>query len=142
MRDLVRLVAQYGLELHGSYLGEDERGFYSPTEQRIYFDMRLTYCERRTTIAHELGHFHHNHDCSTRANERQADAYAARLLIDPHEYAALERINPDQHFLADELDVTVDIIFAYEEHCLTRVRGTTYARPKLGSGQWRYRAPV
>lgn len=136
MRDLVQIVARYGLRLHGAHLPPNVRGYYSPAERRIYFDLRLTYNERRGTIGHELGHAHHGHDCSTDRNERQADAFAARLLIRPEDYAEAARMNPDREFIADELRVPVDIVEAFEAHCLTRLGDKVYASPKLGRAEW------
>lgn len=115
---------------------------YSPDEDRIYFDARLTPSERRSVVAHELGHAHYGHRCDTAVTERQADRYAARLLIDPARYAELERVNPDHHYIAEELGVTVDVVYTYESECLTRVRGITYAHSRLGIGQWAYRQEV
>lgn len=140
MRELIRLSAEQGLTVHAAHLPDDVLGYYSPDEARIYFDLKLTNDERRSTVAHELGHAHYGHGCDSDANERQADSYAARLLIDPDAYAALKRFNPDQHHLAEELRVTVDVIYAYEERCLTRMRGFTYSRPKMGAGQWKHRS--
>lgn len=136
MRDLVQIVARYGLRLHGDYLPPNVRGYYSPTERRIYFDLRLTYNERRGTIGHELGHAHHGHDCSTDANERQADAFAARLLIHPDDYAEAARVNPDREHIADELCVPVDIVEAFETHCLARLGNKVYSSPKIGRSEW------
>lgn len=128
-----------GLRLHAAHLEPGTLGYYSPSEARIYFDLWLAPMERRSVIAHELGHAHHGHSCDSKRNERQADIYAARLLIDPVAYAQLERVNPDQHHLAEELGVTPELIFTYEEHCLTRLHGVTYALPRMGMGQWAYR---
>jgi hypothetical protein len=94
----------------------------------------------RSTLAHECGHAFYGHNCTSPAGERQARKYAATLLIDPEEYARLERINPDQHWLAEEFSVTPRIIFDYEAFCLTRVRGVTYSRVRMGVGQWAHRA--
>jgi hypothetical protein len=140
LRQLLHLAASQGLTVHGAHLEEDTLGLYSPDERRIYFDLKLTPFERRSILAHELGHAHYGHDCDSPRNERQADIFAARLLIDPAEYAQLERFNPDPHFLADELHVTVDLIHTFEAHCLTRLRGVTYARAKMGLGRWEFRA--
>ncbi|WP_144795740.1 ImmA/IrrE family metallo-endopeptidase [Microbacterium paludicola] len=139
MLELVRFAASLGIELHASHLPEDVLGYYSPDESRIYFDLQLTPNERRTTIAHELGHAHYGHRCDTSRNELQADKYAATLLINPAEYADLETINPDRHFLADELAVTVELLEFYERHCLTRLRGVTYTRARHGIHQWAHR---
>jgi Zn-dependent peptidase ImmA (M78 family) len=140
LKELIRAAASMGIRLHASHLQEGTLGLYSPDEARIYFDIQLTPSERRTTIAHELGHAHYGHTCSTPAHERKAEIFAARLLIDPAQYAQLESVNPDRYYLAEELGVTVDLITTYETHCLTRVRGITYASPKMGAGQWSYRS--
>lgn len=140
MRELVQVVARYGLRLHGDYLPEGVRGYYSPSERRIYFDMRLTYNERRGTIGHELGHAHHGHDCSTEANERQADTFAARLLIHPDDYAEVARVNPDREHIADELRVPEDIVEAFEAHCIRRLGDKVYAEPKHGRARWSHPA--
>ena len=133
--------AQLGVRVRGVYISEpDLLGYYSHKDRVITFDMRLTPAERRSVIAHELGHAFHGHDCDSERNERQADTYAAELLINPDDFAELERFNPDPYFLAEEFDVTAEIIEAYKTHCLTRLRGVTYARSKMGSGQWAYRS--
>lgn len=141
MRQLMRVAAEYGVSVHFAHLDED-LGCYVPQEQRIYLDLRLTPAQRRSVLAHELGHVHYGHCADSPLAERQADIFAARLLIDPEVYARLERVNPDQHHLADELGVTVDIVFTFEAHCLQRVRGITYAHPKMGVGQWVFRSEV
>lgn len=96
----------------------------------------LTEPEARSTLAHELGHAHYGHGCSTPAFERRARTFAARVLIDPDKYARLERINPDVHWLAEEFTVTPRIVTDYEQFCLTRLEGVTYARARLGANQW------
>ncbi|HWU28957.1 MAG TPA: ImmA/IrrE family metallo-endopeptidase [Microbacterium sp.] len=120
-----------------------------PALKRIFVDCRLTEDEQRAHLWHEVGHVFHGHACDKhartaqgRANERQADRFAARKLIDPAKYAALEAVNPDQHHLADELSVPVEYIHVYEQDCLTRVRGTVYTHAREGVGQWAHRAEV
>ncbi|MFD4957104.1 ImmA/IrrE family metallo-endopeptidase [Microbacterium sp. NPDC058389] len=145
MRRLLRHAAKLGVTVHSARLEQGVLGEYYADEREVYFDLRLTPAEQRSVLAHELGHAFHGHryQCADNAvAERQADIYAARLLIDPEEYARHERVNPDQHYLAEELDVTVDVVYAFEAHCLQRVRGITYVRPKMGLGQWVYRAEV
>lgn len=145
LRDLIRHAGELGVGVHFASLGDDPEllGYFLPTRKVIVVRLGLTVAQSRWVLAHECGHARHDHHCggmrNTDAAERQADAYAARLLIDPGEYARLERINPDQHWLADEFSVSVDAIFAYEKHCLTRLRGVTYSRARMGVGQWAYR---
>lgn len=145
MKRLLRHASALGFSVHAARLEPGILGEYYRDEREVYYDLRLTPAEQRSVLAHELGHAFHGHwyQCEENAlAERQADIYAARLLIDPAEYARLERIDPDQHHLAEELGVTVDVIFAFEAYCLQRLRGVTYVRAKMGLGQWVYRSEV
>ena len=149
MDALLDLARKYDVKVVRSVLPRNILGCWLPRQRTIHVDSRLTPIELRSVLAHELGHVHHGHLCdsmpslgSDAGRERQADRFAARFLIDPGEYARLERVNPDQHFLADELGVTVDLIRVYERHCLTRVRGLTYTHAREGLGQYAHRAEV
>jgi hypothetical protein len=62
------------------------------------------------------------------------------LLIDPADYAILEREGLHQHDIAEELGVTVDVLNIFMQRCLVRLRGVTYARSKMGTGQWSLRS--
>lgn len=145
-RDLIHHAAMLGAEVHFAHIDDDPEllGYFLPKHKRIGVRLGMTVMQSRWVLAHECGHAYYNHRCSgTQARdaaERQANAYAARLLIDPVEYARLEEINSDQHWLAEEFSVSVEGIFAYEEHCLTKLRGVTYSRARHGVGQWRHRA--
>lgn len=146
LRDLVRHAASLGAEVHFAPIDNDPDllGYFLPESKRIVVRIGMTLAQSRWVLGHEAGHAYYGHRCtgprSRDAAERQADAYAARLLIDPAEYARLEQINPDQHWLAEEFSLDVAGIFAYEEHCLTRLRGVTYSRARMGIGQWAHRA--
>lgn len=142
MRQLLAAAAAYKLTVHGAHLEGDMVGCYVPELSRIYFDLSLTLPERRSVIAHELGHAHYGHDCEASAFERQADMFAAQLLIDPDDYARLERINHDAAWIADELNVAAYVVDDYRRYCLRRMGSTTYVSPRLGAGQWAYRARV
>jgi len=144
MIDLIGHIAALGVRVHFAHLDDDPHllGYYSPTHRAIVIRIGMTRAQTRWVLAHEAGHAHYDHHCRgfNSRHERQANAYAARLLIDPEEYARLERINPDQFWLAEEFGVSVDCIRAYEEHCLTQMRGVTYTRSRMGVGQWMHRA--
>lgn len=140
MRQLLARAAAYGLSVHGTDMTGDKLGRYVPELRRIYFDLQLPIADRRTVIAHELGHHHYGHDCSTPANERQADAYAATLLVDPEWYAELEAINHDAEWIAEEMNVAPYVIVDYRRLCLQRIGDATYTRPRMGVGQWLHRA--
>lgn len=146
LRDLIQHAGTLGVGVHFAPLDDepDLLGYFSPANRLIIVKLGMPLAQTRWVIGHECGHSYYNHRCggmhSTDGAERQANAYGARLLIDPTEYARLEQINPDQHWLADEFSVHVDAIHAYEEHCLTRLHGVTYSRARMGVGQWAHKA--
>lgn len=140
MRDLLAKAAEYGLEVHGAHLEDDRIGSYAPELGRIYFDLSLDVAERRSVIAHELGHAHHQHTCDSTWNEREADTYAATLLVDPAWYAELEVINHDANWIADEMNVAPWIIEDYRRYCLSRLGDVTYTHARMGAGQWSHRS--
>ncbi len=76
---------------------------------------------QKSTLAHELGHAHHG-DAWTddphikQLREDRANAYAARLLISPLEYAIAERlVGHHTGALAKELGVAAYIIEAWKQ---------------------------
>lgn len=142
MRRLLSIANQLGYQVHISDIEDDPEllGYTVPSEGIIVLRLGMTQNQTLSVLAHELGHAYHGHDCDSRRNEDQANAFAARLLIDAADYADLERVNADPHYLADELNVTVDLIHAYRQHCLTALRGIGYAHARMGAGQSRYRS--
>lgn len=140
MKDLLTMAARAGLEVHAIEMPEGDLGYYAHDEQRIYFNLLCTPVERRSVIAHELGHHHYAHDCEDDpAAERQADIYAATLLIDPDMYAELEQISHHAEWIAEEMSVTAEVVEDYRRHCLQRLGDVTYTRPRMGVGQWLHR---
>lgn len=140
MKQLLARAAAVGLQVHGSHLPRPKIGSYVPELRRIYFDLDLTIAERRTVIAHELGHHHYGHDCDSPRHERLADAYAATLLVDPAWYAELERIDSDAEWIADEMNVAPYVIVDYRRYCLQRIGDVTYSHARMGVGQWAHRS--
>lgn len=146
MRDLIHHAATLGVKVHIVDIEDDPEllGYFSPKHNIIVIQLGMTYAQTRWVLAHECGHANYRHQCEGKSSrdraERQANAYAARLLIDPDEYARLAAVNPDRHWIAEEFGVHVDGIRAFEEHCLTRLHGVTYARSRMGVGQWTHRA--
>ena len=138
MRQLLHHAAHLGYSVRVWDLGEERSGQTDALERVITLNLGLTMPEQRSTLAHECGHAYYGHDCTNSVSERRARKYAASLLIDPAEYARLERINSDRHWLADEFCVTVDIIADYEELCLTPMQGVAYANARDGVGQWSF----
>jgi Zn-dependent peptidase ImmA (M78 family) len=118
--DLIALATANDVTVETIRLPDDYLGVYLPDQKRIYLDSRLTPVEERCVLAHELGHVFFGHPAigpytpgSAMRDERQADRYAARLLIDDDDYARLEAFSDDRYALAEALDVTVDIIDVY-----------------------------
>lgn len=136
MKDLLTKAAEYGLTVHGSHLKNGKIGRYVPDLRRVYFDLSLTAAERRSVIAHELGHAHYGHDHDSPQNERQADAFAAKLLVDPDWYAELEQINHDAEWIAEEMTVAPYVIVDYRRYHLQRLGAATYVQPRMGAGMW------
>ena len=65
-------------------------------------------------------------------NEREADRWAADLLVDPEHYAALEREGADIHTIAEGLDVTMDVVDAFQAHCVQRLGRRKQGRRRHG----------
>lgn len=93
-------------------------GFYAPGLDLIVLDSRLTDVQRRCVLAHEISHARHM-DAGCRADkwaERRADREAAKMLIDPMEYAYAETIYEGNVMgMARELNVLQWVIMAYRE---------------------------
>lgn len=136
MKELLHRAAALGVRVVMTHMPEGLLGGYSPIENRIYLDLGLTPCERRSVLAHELGHVYYGHTCDQGPNspiERQADTYAATLLVHPEDYAQLEQISPDVHYIAEELNVTPDTVHAFRRYVLQRLGARTYAGRRLVS---------
>ena len=76
---------------------------------------------RRSMITHELGHAVYGHTASTPKSERQADKYAARLLINEDDYRQAESTyGTDVETLAFILNVSPGLIEAWREYLARR----------------------
>lgn len=140
LRELMAYAARLGVRVEVAHLPAPYRGYYDTERRTIVYDFGLTPIERRVVLAHELGHDYYQHACEEDVHaEHAADVFAARLLIDPIRFAELEQLTHDVELIAEELCVTPDLIQIYQQRCLTRVRGVTYARPRMGVGQWLHR---
>lgn len=128
MEPLLAIAAEYGIAVKRATLDPFVRGFYRARDSTIYLNRRLTGVETLCVLAHELGHVFYGHNCTTGTNENQANDYAARLLIRPHEYARAELVSHDAHHIAEELGVTVEMVLHYRKHALRRLGEATYAR--------------
>jgi len=108
--ELVALAESQGLRVTAFDLGG--RGGYLYKGGIVVLNVRHGLPAQRVTLAHEMGHWFHGHDWTRDdrhkdRDEREADLYAARLLISIDDYARAERI-AGSHLgaLAQELQVT------------------------------------
>ncbi|WP_313280967.1 ImmA/IrrE family metallo-endopeptidase [Timonella senegalensis] len=85
----------------------------------ILIDSQIPEWRQREAVAHELGHAWHGHDRGIAHEdpdlERQADLYAARLLISPTEYALAEAICEHPGAIAKELMVSAELVTLWQE---------------------------
>lgn len=116
---LLRLAEERGLRIVER--AGPTRGGFDPAHRIIRVDPGMSARTTRSVLAHELGHATLRHAPTPHGRlrarqERQADAWAARLLISPTAYAAAEELRgPHPASLAFELDVTVELVTAYQE---------------------------
>lgn len=137
MRDLLNLAARHGVRVEMCHI-EDANGYYDAEAGRIYIDISIMPDEVRSVFAHELGHVQYGHWCDASPNsaeERQARAYAAYLLVHPEDYADAEHVSTDAFYIAEELGVTIGIIDDYRAMCLQRLGERTYSRSRGGSSE-------
>lgn len=108
--DLVKLAEAAGASV--VWTTDVARGDYFMGTIRV--NPRLSDADTVVVLAHELGHHHHGHVGNSPRFEVQANAYAARLLIDPDDYAAAERLcEGHAGAMARELGVTTAIVDAW-----------------------------
>jgi hypothetical protein len=120
---LLTLCADQGIEVRWQDLGDTRRGEFRSRDNTIVISPRLTARQAVACLAHELGHAHYRHECSSPTNERRAWEFAAALVITPAEYAAAEaRVGHDVAALAIELAVTPRLIEAWRRWWVARGR--------------------
>ena len=91
-------------------------GCYDNENRVILIDRRLTYTAKRCTLAHELLHWRHGDTgCSNNSSkmEIRTRLQTALLLINPTELALLERMYEYESQIADELNVTTQVLEDY-----------------------------
>lgn len=118
MHILLRLAEEHGVRII-ERSGPTSGGF-DPSTRTIRLAPGMSARTTRSVLAHELGHAVLGHLPSTepairRQQERQADDWAAALLITAHAYAQAEEARgPHLASLAFELDVTVELVLAFQ----------------------------
>ncbi|WP_165164947.1 ImmA/IrrE family metallo-endopeptidase [Corynebacterium qintianiae] len=115
--DLARLAEGMGVRLQRHDNGP--KGMYVDTTRTITTRRGLSIAEYRSTLAHELGHAHYR-DVPCRdpvrhaRQERRADRWAARLLLDGVDVAGtLAWHGHHRAPAAYELEVTVHLLDVY-----------------------------
>lgn len=118
MHPLLRLAEEHGVRVVER--PGPTRGGFAPDSRTIRLAPGMSVRTTRSVLAHELGHVVLGHTPSTvpairRQQERQADEWAACLLITADAYAAAEEARgPHLASLAFELDVTIELVLAYQ----------------------------
>lgn len=108
-----------GVAVQLAHIDDDAiEAHYDHETDIITLDLGLTMSELKDALAHELGHAHYGHTCSTDTNELRADRHAAALLIDLNAYRAAEVLDPDPAAIADELGVTRRIVRVFQTQLL------------------------
>lgn len=141
MKELLAHATTLGVSVHVAHIDGPQRGFYDADNAMVVYDFELTPIEQTCVLAHELGHVFYDHRChgDLRA-EDDADFYAACLLINPETYAEAARIDSSPDALAEALGVEPRLIHVFRRRALVRVGEVTYVRPKMGRGQYAWRA--
>lgn len=116
MDRLNRAAHALGITVRTTPLPHQYLGFWHPDTSSIWVADHLTYAEQRCAIAHELEHARLGHDRpQPPAIERTIDEHAAHRLVTPDAYARAEAIvGSDPYLLADELDITVRFVHAWQ----------------------------
>lgn len=113
MQDLIDHAEAMGLHVKWRDLGRRAGELHSAG--LILLNPRKTHASQRIALAHEIGHAHHGHDWTRthvlERDEREADTYAALLLISAEAYADAERmVGHHPGALAKELNVTAHLV--------------------------------
>lgn len=117
MVDVEKLAENHGITLQFTSKRTSPMAWWNPETRTIKVRDGLPYRKTRSLIAHELGHAYYGHTVSTPKNERQADSYAAQILITEEAYRrAEEAYGTSIEKLAYELDVMPSIITAWRQN--------------------------
>lgn len=118
MHTLLRLAEEHGVRIIER--PGPTRGGFDPASRTIRLTPGMSARTTRSVLAHELGHVVLGHvptaePTARRQQERQADEWAAGRLITSAAYAQAEEARgPHIASLAFELDVTIELVLAYQ----------------------------
>lgn len=125
---LKRYAESQGVEVIERHLPNTwPHALYIPELNTIYLEARQPHCYKRVNLAHELGHAVLGHtrpqtEWWEARQELQADIFAARLLIDPSDYARLEASYESDIAIAEELEVTPHLLEVWKNYTTTNNR--------------------
>lgn len=122
MDHLYEIARNMGVTVVERFLPGQQRGRYVHSKKSIVLNTRLHARQKAHTFGHELGHAHYEHEHDEKPGsivgirqERKADEFAARLLIDSYDYEVIERMyGPHVPTLAVQLGVTAPMIYAWQ----------------------------
>lgn len=118
------------LEAHADIIGVDIEykplsglfGYYNKTDSLIVINSTAPIAWQVYTLAHELGHAYHGHECDTGYAEHYADLYAAELLIKPAAYRSAEtEADGNPAGIAHLLELPLPFIEFYRERLITKI---------------------
>lgn len=114
--DMRRAIIHLPVTVSSAILPNGLWGCYDNETHVILIDRRLTYTAKRCTLVYELLHWKHgdtgcSNDCSKQ--ERRCRTQTALLLVNPTELALLERMYEYEWQIADELDITTQVLEDY-----------------------------
>lgn len=132
MDDLLAHVDAMGLHVKFRDLGRRHGEIHSGG--LIVINDRRPVRAMRITLAHEVGHAVHNHDWTAarhdvQRDERQANTFAARLLVSPEAYRDAEaEVGTEARHLARHLGVTSDLIELWRESWQQEIAARSHLR--------------
>jgi Zn-dependent peptidase ImmA (M78 family) len=132
VEDLLQHAADLGLRVQFRDMGRARNGEIH-SSGLVMINDRRPMALQRVTLAHECGHHFYGHDWTAahdkERDEREADTYAARLLITPEAFADAEAIvGCRDAALARELNVQPKHIALWRASYLRRVGVVRYLR--------------
>lgn len=145
MDELLKLVNELGLTVV-EHRGEHTGG-YRPGDMTIRINPGMRDRIARSVLAHEIAHHVLGHRPTEfgpvrHRQERHANEWAARHLIDLDTYVEVERLR-DGHeaSMAHDLHVAPELLAVYRS-LLQRIGDTVYLDPHMGAGMWQHRRRV
>lgn len=111
--DIDRYITETGVTVTTGTLPAGWWGAYDHRDHKIILRKRLGATQRRSVLAHELGHAYFGHKGSTLVQEREASQWAARRLIDATEFLDAIRVCEYRTGVAQLLHVMPSDVDAY-----------------------------